>query len=599
MSRIAAANRPGWLLIVLTSLLTVYVAAELTPSSYEAALPSFGTVSSGISLGEPRVIRFDEWAIWTPYVQATVRNHFRRYNETSPYREDLRNMNPLPLMDWGLIFKPYFWPFMTAAPSYAYSFFFAFQIFAFICGYRQLFRRLGVADELAAGGSLLLFFCGYTQYWWTTLGPSLSLFPWIVLAALLRHTWWKYVLLCYAAAAWIVGFAYPPIIIGLCFVALVLGCAFRDKTNSGVKESLLMAGALICAGTLVGLYYQDLLKVTMHTVYPGQRRLFSGTESFRLLMAMFSPAFNQNGYLPLGQLNICESGVVGSFLPVGVIAFIDYRAFRRLILGQMPLFPRRRAAIILAGVLLMLAWIFLPVPLVLGKILLWQFVPARRMLFPVGLLMTLLCLWLLSACGVVLTVPRISAFFAIVLVSIFSSKYVWSLDWKNTPREEFLIVPALAIAVFLARRREVTSTQAAVNSCLLANIALFGFFNPLFSAREIFVSRDTPVMRSLEQMQREDPRGWLVAGNYAGAILNGQGFRSIQHVVLSPHLSFFREFFPEMPEARFNNIFNRYAHIRLSNASQPSSPGPDMVIVPITVLAAPARPITSTPAATR
>jgi hypothetical protein len=578
--RNAAAKRPDGLLWVLIALLSAYVAAELTPSSYAVVLPLFESAPHWVSLGKSRDVRSDEWAVWTPYIQATVRNQFQRYNQTSPYHEDLRNMNPLPLMDWGLIFKPYFWPFMIVPPSYAYSFFFAFQVFSFIYGYRQLFRRLGISDEWAAGGALLLFFCGYTQYWWTTVGPSLSFFPWVVLAAMLRRRWWQYVLLVYVVVAWIFGLAYPPLIIALGFVAILVCCAFRDEAAGGMKELFLMAGALACAGALVGLYYQDLLAVTMHTVYPGQRRSSSGTESLRLLMGMFAPAFNQDGYRALGLPNICESGVAGSFLPVGAIAFIDYSALRRLTLGRMQLFSPRRAAIIGAGMLLMLAWIFLPVPAFFGKIFLWQFVPARRMLFPAGVLVTLFCLLLLNACGVVLTVPRICGFFAIVLVSIFSSKYVWSLAWRNTPRTEFLILPVFAACTFLAWRRKLTARQAVVYSCVLANIALFGFFNPILSARDIFVSRDTPIIRSLEKMEREDPRGWLVTPGFPGAVLNGLGFRSIQHVLLSPHLRFFREYFPGMPDAEFNHVFNRYAHVRLGTADHPYSPQPDILIVP-------------------
>jgi len=436
-------------------------------------------------------------------------------------------MNPLPLMDWGLIFKPYFWPFMIVPPSYAYSFFFAFQVFAFIYGYRQLFRRLGISDELAAGGALLLFFCGYTQYWWTTVGPSLSFFPWIVLAAMLRHRWWKYVLFVYVVVAWIFGIAYPPIIIALCFVAILVCCACRDEAAWGMKELFLiflMVGALACAIALIGIYYRDLLGVTMHTVYPGQRRSSSGTVSLNMLLGMFSPAFNQDGYRSLGATNICESGVVGSFLPASVIAFIDYHAFHKLILRQIQLFSPRRAVMVGAGTLLMLAWIFLPVPIPFGKIFLWQFVPGSRMLFPVGVLVTLLCLWLLSACGVVLTVPRISGFFAIVLVSIFSSKYAWSLPWEKTPKAEFVILPVLIAGTFLAWRRKFTARQVVVYSCVLANIALFGFFNPILSAKDIFVPRDTPTIRILEKTQREDPRGWLVTPHFPGAVLNGLGF---------------------------------------------------------------------------
>jgi hypothetical protein len=142
-------------------------------------------------------------------------------------------------------------------------------------------------------------------------------------------------------------------------------------------------------------------------------------------------------------------------------------------------------------------------------------------------------------------------------------------------------LPIIVAGTFLAWRRELTARQVVIYSCVLANIAFFGFFNPILSAKEIFISRDTPIIRSLEKKQRADPRGWLVASGFPGAILNGQGLRSIQHALLSPHLQFFREYFPEMPEAEFNNMFNRYAHIHLVTDNKPYSPQPDVVGVPI------------------
>jgi hypothetical protein len=173
------------------------------------------------------------------------------------------------------------------------------------------------------GGALLLFFCGYTQYWWTTVGPSLGLFPWVVLAAMLQHRWWKYILFVYTVVLRIFTHAYPPLIVGMCFVAILICCAFRSRASWRMKEAFLMTGGLACAGGLIGLYYLDLLALTMHTVYLGQRRISAVTESFHLLMGMLSPAFNQDGYQPLGFPNICESGAVGRFLPASVVAFIN------------------------------------------------------------------------------------------------------------------------------------------------------------------------------------------------------------------------------------------------------------------------------------
>src|SRR5436305_9633953 len=89
------------LLLALVLSTALYSAFAFSPSSYAITMRLIKAPASGIVIGEPRPIRSDEWAVWTPYMQATVRNHFQRINNTSFYREDLRNINALPLLDWG------------------------------------------------------------------------------------------------------------------------------------------------------------------------------------------------------------------------------------------------------------------------------------------------------------------------------------------------------------------------------------------------------------------------------------------------------------------------------------------------------------------
>jgi hypothetical protein len=131
----------------------------------------------------------DEWAVWTPYFQAAVRNRLERFNHTSFYGEDLRNMNALPLRDWGIAFKPQLWAFFVLPPANAYGFYFGSLMAAFIAGYFFLFLELDLSAEYAIAGSLLLFCSGFSQFWWTTLGPSLSFFPWVALAFLRPCAW--------------------------------------------------------------------------------------------------------------------------------------------------------------------------------------------------------------------------------------------------------------------------------------------------------------------------------------------------------------------------------------------------------------------------
>jgi hypothetical protein len=131
----------------------VYTSFGLTPSSYGTLLAQIGAPEYGPVLGNARYIRSDEWSMTTPFFQAAVRNGFRRMNETSFYKEDLRGQSipvALPLKDWGLIFKPQRWAFFWTSPAIAYSAFWALTMCGCLAGYQLLFRQMGVDSLLAA-----------------------------------------------------------------------------------------------------------------------------------------------------------------------------------------------------------------------------------------------------------------------------------------------------------------------------------------------------------------------------------------------------------------------------------------------------------------
>src|SRR5947209_2919248 len=120
--------------ITLVVIAFLYTAFSLSPSSYGITLQLIHAPNPGLVAGHPKSIRSDEWGVWTPFFQATVRNHFHRFNATSLYNEDLRNVNALPLKDWGLIFKPQLWAFFVLSPARALSLYYAALICSFLAG---------------------------------------------------------------------------------------------------------------------------------------------------------------------------------------------------------------------------------------------------------------------------------------------------------------------------------------------------------------------------------------------------------------------------------------------------------------------------------
>ena len=77
----------------------------------------------------------------TPIFEATVENDFRETNETSFYGETLRNFIGLPILNWGLVFKPVVWPFFVVSPALAYSFFWAAAAALMVIGWSVFCAR--------------------------------------------------------------------------------------------------------------------------------------------------------------------------------------------------------------------------------------------------------------------------------------------------------------------------------------------------------------------------------------------------------------------------------------------------------------------------
>ncbi|UUX49597.1 GtrA family protein [Nisaea acidiphila] len=556
----------------------VYALLCLSPSSYAISFQALALDPVGLFLGKARPIRSDEYAVWTPYIQIAVNNGFARFNETSPYLEDLRNFNALPLRDWGLIFKPQFWGFFVLDPAWAYSLHHAIFIVAFLAGWRRLFHLLGFGWSEATLAAFVVFFFPYTQLWWTTTGSLLAGFPWLIVCLFWQTAVWKRVLvLSWLSASWLISHLYPPIVVTCAFAGVVLLLAFRARET--LRPSIILPGLLGAAlGAAIAVFYlQDAFLVMSKTVYPGDRSIDGGQLSFWQWVSTFLPGLGTTGREPIvSTRNYLETVAGGSFLLAGCFLFCRWRSLKDLALSSDNAVrtARRRLLVLFAGTAVMSVWLLVPLPSEAGAVLLWDKFLAPRFVFALGLLSLSMAMLLAERLDFSVTPARLGVA-ALLLAGLYGG---FRFSYQSQPDFDGLEVwgPILFLLVLggesLLFRMRAFPAMLAASAC--AGALVYGTYNPLQSSYPIFHRPDHPGAEAFRSYQEANPENLLLIREVPGSILNAWGYRSVQHVLVSPQLEFFRERFPKLPEKQFNRIFNRYAHIQLTDEPIPYVPMP-------------------------
>lgn len=562
-------------------LAVVYVALHLSPSSYALALDLLGEDASPL-VGSPRGIRTDEWSVMTPLFEAAVNNDFRETNRTSFYDENLRSFIGLPLLNWGLAFKPFVWPFFVVSPALAYSFYWAAAAALMLVGWSLLLRAFGIGRTVAALASTLLYFTPFVQAW---SGPSLqlALFPWIVLAFIrIRSPIRLGVGLAVLIPVWAMSLFYLPAVPPKLFLALCLCLAFAPESFAPRRLAAAAVGAAVGAAISFA-YYAPVIRAYADSAYPGDRWFNGGNLPAWQVISQLLPATTTEGYTNLIAANICEAATVATWLPLLTLCALDYRALRER-WGE-PTLRRdvRRISVLGVGWILISLWQLLPLPPV-SYALGFGISPEARTVFASGVLLLVAAGFALDRLPTRLSIVRIGVFAAVVLAGWMVASYDLH-DGRFAVRDELVVLLVLLVLcplVVVVRRPSENAVRVALLLVALVPTALvWGYFNPLQSTRVMFRKPDTDLTRRLDALAATRPDGAIAVQGVPDAILNGVGYRSVTHVLATPSPETFRPYFPDMADARFNRIFNRFAHLSLTDRPEPYVASPDNVRLPI------------------
>lgn len=561
----ARRTRAQWAVPAIAMLVfaAIWLTNTWSPSHYAIVLRAFGATDVGLVLGKPRGILSDEWGVITPLIQATVNNDLDRYNRTSAYGEDLRTTLSMPLLDWGLAFKPDKWLYPAANAAYAYSFQWLFYLFTFVGGYALLFRRLGSGRVESAALSLALYFTAFVQFWWTVFAPTVSLFPWLMLALGLRNPVPRIAAIAWIGSCWMLGFFYPPQFLPLALVGTALFLALHSGRRQWATAVFAAIGtAIACA--IVVFYLRDYLAATSQTVFPGQRRVDGGSMPPVMLAELLWPAafvkvtgLAKDYQVVNTTLNLAEASAAGTIYTLFVLAFLDYRrAFTVAPAAR----ERRLLVALLVAFGALVAWQTLPIP---GRLVAWigfDRVPPVRSVFASGLALLLLVSLLARTYGLRFGWRRYLLLAALALIGWGITKANGNGSWLERAFPDLLVLPLAAVALAPARWLERHGRPAIAVLAAVWGVIAFGAFNPIQSAWPIFNRPTTPLSQILEARARHHPEGVLVSEQF-GATLNGWGFRAATHVLPIPPMPRWHALFPDIPREELGVIFNRFAHI--------------------------------------
>lgn len=568
------------LLVVLMALCLTYVVAALTPSSYGAAFGLLGLEPSGLILGSPRPVRSDEWIVLTPYFQIAVANGLDVVNKFSPYQESLRSFQALPLLDWGMLFKPYHWGFLILPAANAFSLYYLCMALSFAVGWALFLRALRMPPALAAVVAIGLLMSPFVQVWWSSNAGAFALAPWAAVAWLtIKNRAWRVLASTYALAVWVLSCAYPPFLYSILLAMLVLVLAFRrDRLTLAHIVDAMIAGAVALA-IFIG-YFHDLIEIMQNTVYPGQRISGAGGTPWGKLFAHLVPGLTTRGYepFPVFASNACEIAVLSSWLPAYALTLTNHRALRSSLSAN-----TAGALILIAGILFIAAWCFLPLPDAVGRYTGLSMVPPVRALLALGLMLNIGSAFMLLRGGVVLSAPRLATLGLLLLAGTLG-KLAYGDNGVHGLYGARDLIPYLCLALLILTRHFFRQHNhqllVVVALAAMANALAYGLFNPVQSAKPIFSLDKEQIRRTMiARGAQVAPDGIMMVPGHYGALLTGAGLPSINHVLYHPQLAFFRKHFPEMPATEFNTVFNRYAHVAVEGET-PVVVQADLIRVP-------------------
>lgn len=563
-------------------LLIMLVSFKISGSSMGCWKLFLGDGESGIRLGEPRVWRSDEWGTLTPLCFRQQYNTLGAYNRYSQTLGSILTDNMLvygqPSWDILTLFRPFYWGYLFFGSERGLSWFWCSRLIVLFLSWFELGMLITDGQKkISVMLSVCVSFAPFLQWWFAINGLVEMLIygacfvlgsNYLVSRAFNPRKIAVAVGMAVCAVGYVLTF-YPTWMVPVAwgFVPLFLWVVIWKFNRKVLRRVDVVPWLLIFVITAAGLTVLavtswDVIKAELNSVYPGNAPSSSGGTG---LWWMMKYPISLVSRFSMNELIVENSSII-CFAPAGFILALW------VIIKEKKKDP---LLILLLGMNLFLAWYYcVGIPKWLAKMLLLSFVNSNRGPQVLGFLrLTLLGRavalkekapkrWLAALAAV------ISSAVPMRLALGFTKYESGGLRYEYFDTAEKIVVAWAILAVvfyLLYRARKSKYTMAVLGVCAVV-LASSIWINPVAKGVPEITKSET--MQQIRDLVKEDPQAiWLVVDMAYPAtnIPAMAGADCLNTTQTYPQKTRWETL---DQEGEYEDIYNRYCHIRASLGSK-------------------------------
>lgn len=556
-----------WRYFIAAVLLFFCVIFELSGSSIAmwGQHLGFSRDHTGDLIGAARAIRSDEWYVNTPFALS-------QYTADFPYvsniirgaATDMFIVYGQPVKAYSILFRPFHWGYLFLPPAKGLSFFWCsrfFFLFMVSFEFGMLFFRKNRMLSFSYGAFVAA--APVVQWWFAVNGlvemliygqtaviairfylKKSSYFQRIFCVTVLSWLATAYTLLFYPA--WQAPFAYA-------FGFMVIGIIIQNYKKGVFEKKDFLFFFLFVGLSSIELFpilekSKDTIATVMNTSYPGQRISVGGYAAKYLL------SFPTNLWLPfedlpnLATVNYCS---FFSLFPLGAILGIS------LIIKTKKKDPL--LITLLLGAAFLGLYCIVPFPEFLAKLTLLSFSTDGRAAVAFSFINTVLLFYSISRLPKVKFLSWFFCSFLFVSAVLAAQKGVLTEYWgKERMIITWLILFSFCVAIYTGGKRKNYRFFTAL--CICISLGAGMSVNPVHKGLDVIY--ENPLYQAIKRIADETNAEdlWLVTteDHTMANFTIMAGAPTINSTNVYPNLTRFKEL---DPEAKYYEIYNRYAHI--------------------------------------